>query len=82
MSSFVDMVLDGLAPAKCAPKNFFERLPQEKQEEFLEVRRRLQSGQTRGSARQIAERLVEFAKRDGCDICGVQGVRAWLARKA
>jgi len=62
------------------PQGFFHRLPADVQAELLELRRRLRAGEFPGGATFLARGIVEECRQDGIAICGIQGVRMWLAR--
>jgi hypothetical protein len=78
--SFADRVADRVAKIAPGPRNFFDRLPAEAREELLEVRRRFQAGEIATSASALADVLIEEAAASGYELCGPQGLRAWLRR--
>jgi len=78
--SLADRVADRVAKITPGPRNFFDRLPAEAREELLEVRRRFQAGEIATSASALADVLIEEAAASGYELCGPQGLRAWLRR--
>lgn len=61
---------------------FLARLTDEQRAELLEVRRRFVAGEYgRQSASAMARALVAECEVRGIPICGVQGIRAWLAQR-
>lgn len=75
----VDRVLAKAARSKPGLKSWFERLPADLQDELLKVRDAFDPSihQKRPYARLIIEEVSEC----GFEVCGVQGVLAWLNAK-
>jgi hypothetical protein len=80
-ASLADRVADRVASIRHGPRSFFDRLGPEAQAELLEVRRRWQAGELPASASALADLLIEEATASGYEVCGNQGMRAWLARR-
>lgn len=78
--SLIESVTSKVANRRTGPKNFFDRLPPEYQQELLEIRRQFQSGELAASACFVADAIIESASEQGIAVCGQQGMRAWLAR--
>jgi hypothetical protein len=79
-ASLADLVAERVSKKIPGPRNFFDRLSAEDQAELLEVRRRFHAGEL-GSAKSLAEILVEAARERGVATCGPVWMRAWLARR-
>jgi hypothetical protein len=79
--SLADRLADRVASIKHGPRSFFDRLQPEAQAELLEVRRRWQAGELPASASALADLLIEEAEAAGYELCGPQGLRAWLSRR-
>lgn len=79
---FSDRVLARAAADKPKPSGFFFTLPPDIQAELLEIRRAYQSGSTGLSQQAIARSIIADCQENGIPICGMQGLRNWLSRKA
>jgi len=68
------------APAlRHGPASWFSRLSDEHRQELLGIRRDFRAGLIPSSARGLARTIVEHYQAAGLPICGLDGVRMWLA---
>lgn len=67
---------------KPARRDFFGRLPPAAQQELVEIRRMFQDGELgrQCNALGLARIIVAVAEERGWHVCGVQGIRSWLAK--
>jgi hypothetical protein len=60
--------------------DWFSLLPAEHQAEVAAVKAAWRSGTLPATARALAQQMVRHCQERGIRICGIDGVRAWLAR--
>jgi len=68
------------ACTKRKPPNWLDRLSAEQKAEVEEIKRAWMAGELQASCLSLAVSLVDNCRARGIPICGVAGVRAWLAR--
>lgn len=76
----VERLKERAANRKPRPQNWFDRLPEQHQKEFSDAREAWRSGLICTSAAQLARDILEECKQAGIEVCGHQGVRAWLSK--
>ena len=58
---------------------WIDRLPASARQELLAIREEFKAGVINASARGLAKTIVEHYQAAGLPICGMDGVRVWLA---
>lgn len=81
-AKFADRVLARAAADRPKPQGFFNNLPPDIQAELLEIRRAYHSGSTGLSQQAIVRSIIADCQENGIKVCGTQGLRNWLSRKA
>ena len=77
-------LLEAVAANACMkrkPPNWLERLSEEQRAEVEEIKRAWVSGELHASCLSLARSLVANCRDRGIPTCGVDGVRAWLAKQ-
>ncbi|MBU6222281.1 MAG: hypothetical protein KGR24_05955 [Planctomycetes bacterium] len=78
---FSDRVLERAAADRPRATGFLSRLPPDVQAELLELRRALHAGIPGVTGKSLARSIVADCQENGLPICGVEGVRDWLAKR-
>lgn len=79
-ATFADRVAARVVQSRPRMQGFFYRLPADVQAEILDLRRRFREGEFAAGATALARSIVDECRQDGIPICGIQGVRVWLAK--
>jgi hypothetical protein len=79
LSSLRDAVAAG-ACEKRKPPNWLDRLSPQQRDEIEDIKKAWLAGELQASCLSLAISLVDNCRARGIPICGVAGVRAWLAK--
>jgi len=74
---------DAVAAGACVkrkPPNWLDRLSARQRDEIEDIRRAWLAGELQASCLSLSISLVDNCRARGIPICGVAGVRAWLAK--
>ncbi len=78
MSSLRDAIL---STASRQAARWIDRLPEADREDLLSIRRDWQAGVIHASCRGLAASIIANCKERGIELCGLSGVREWLAKQ-
>lgn len=76
----LDVIKADVALLRPKPKNWFDRLSQDDQQELVAIRSEWRDGLIACSGKQLARLIVERFRERGVSTCGHDGVRAWLSK--
>ena len=80
MNDLRSAIVAAAAPqAPRLPLRWIDRLPNDVRDELIAIKREWRAGTIQASGRSLAAAIVANCQQRGITICGVPGVREWLA---